>query len=72
MGGPVEQAGQVATGFVESLKQQPLILAMAFMNLALLGILFYVAHNISANHALDVETQRQLHKLLAECVIQPR
>jgi hypothetical protein len=36
-----EQAARVASGVVDSLKQQPLSLALVIMNLALLAILYY-------------------------------
>jgi uncharacterized protein HemX len=35
------EAGKVATGIVDSLKTQPLSLALVVMNLALLAILYY-------------------------------
>ncbi|HEY2530319.1 MAG TPA: hypothetical protein VGJ20_20675 [Xanthobacteraceae bacterium] len=37
----LQEGGRVASGIVDSLKQQPLSLALVVMNLALLAILYY-------------------------------
>jgi phosphate starvation-inducible protein PhoH len=42
----IQEGGRVASGIVDSLKQQPLSLALVVMNLALLAILYY-AINVS-------------------------
>ena len=67
--GPAEEVGKVATGFVDAMKGQPLALALAVMNLALLGIVFYIAHAAHENHATDLQAQRELSQLLARCVV---
>jgi hypothetical protein len=42
----IQEGGRVASGIVDSLKSQPLSLALVVMNLALLAILYY-AINVS-------------------------
>src|SRR4029077_12274346 len=44
----VKQAGNVATGIVDSMKSQPLAIAMVLMNIALLLFLFYYLSRITA------------------------
>jgi hypothetical protein len=43
-GGPAEEAGKVAGGFIEALKGQPALLAMMVANFALLAFMFYALH----------------------------
>lgn len=65
MTGPVEEAGRAANTFMESLKSQPLSLALVAMNLALLGFVFYDRTEINKNrNEYVLETQR----LLARCL----
>jgi hypothetical protein len=71
--GPVDEAGKVAGGIVDSLKNQPLSLALVLMNCVLLLYLFYEAHNTTAAR-LDavksvLEMQREVQQLLARCVV---
>lgn len=71
--GPVEEAGKLAGTFMDSLKQQPLSLALVVMNVALLGIFFYVI-NVNAKQrerevALIYADQKEIRNLLAKCVV---
>jgi len=65
--GPTE----IAASVVDSLKSQPLALAMVLMNLGLLGFLYYsgvVAHSERAEEMkLMYENRATVAKLLAEC-----
>jgi len=61
---------------VDSLKSQPLALAMVLMNLGLLGFLYYsgvVAHSERQEETkLMYEQRANVAKLLAECHPAPR
>jgi hypothetical protein len=48
MAGPVEEAGKVATSFLETMRGQPLVLVLALMNVALLLFLFYYLSRITS------------------------
>ena len=49
------------------MKTQPLALALCVMNIALLAVLFYIAHSAHDNHATDLQAQKELYQLLARC-----
>ena len=69
--GPVEEVGRVAGGFVESMKGQPLALALAVCNIMLLSIFAYVANLASHNRAREFDSilamQREVQQLLYQC-----
>jgi hypothetical protein len=65
--GPAAEVGKVATGFVDAMKSQPLALALAVMNLALLGLVFFIAYSAHANHESEMKAQSELQQLLAQC-----
>lgn len=71
--GPAEEIGRVAGSVVESLKGQPLSLALVVMNIGLMLILWYVAHTLSAarQHELELmlSEQKDIRELLAKCVV---
>lgn len=65
------EAGEVAKTFVDSLKDQPLSLALVVMNLALLGMLYYQGSAHAKEHAdeltLMYQNRRETAVLLARC-----
>lgn len=67
---------QVAGGFIEALRGQPLSLALVAMNLGLLGFLYYggvVAHQERQRETeLLYQNREFVAKLLAECHPSPR
>lgn len=71
---------QVATSVVESLKSQPLSLAMVLMNLGLLGFLYYSAvaarsarqEEMKLEYEQRAEVRADVAKLLDECRPTPR
>lgn len=71
--GLTEEAGKVAGGIVDSLKSQPLSLALVIMNCALLGIFFYVTATIAKQRerevALMYADQKEIRELLSRCVV---
>jgi len=71
--GAVEEGGKAVSGIVDSLKTQPLSLALVIMNLALLGMLYYIAEKSSGSrrHELDLIYQQQAQvqeMFIAHCV----
>jgi hypothetical protein len=59
--GVIEEIGKVASGFVESLKGHPLVLALVVMNLALLVIVWLELDQV-------FRQQREVNALLSKCV----
>jgi len=72
---PVQASGQVALSFVDSLKAQPLALALVVMNFALIGFVYFQSVQFNSqrkdNIALFVNVQNEVQKLLAQCVVPP-
>jgi hypothetical protein len=76
MTGAVEGGVQVATGFMDAMKREPLSLALVLMNLCLL-LFFYVILNRVADQrkeeiALLYADKKEVRELLAKCVIPDR
>ena len=69
----MQEGGKAVNSFIDSLKAQPLSLALVVMNLALLALLYYVAERTSEVRKHDVELiykqQEQVQALLARCVV---
>jgi len=69
--GPV----QVASSFIDAMKSQPLALALAVMNIGLLGFLYYsgvVAHSERAEEMkMLYENRKYVADILARCTLQP-
>jgi hypothetical protein len=66
----VKAAGGVATGIVDSMRSQPLAIAMVLMNLALLTFLFYYLSRITARTETTVASLFQAQdKLYAQWAI---
>lgn len=69
------EVGKAAGGFIDAMKSQPLALALVVMNFALIGFVYYqnaaFTQQRRENVALFVEVQRDVQKLLAQCVIPP-
>jgi hypothetical protein len=73
MAGPIEGGVAVATGFIDSLKNQPLSLALVVMNLCLL-LFFYVILTRVADQRKDeigllYADKKEVRELLAKCVV---
>lgn len=71
--GPVEEVGKVATGFIESMKSQPLALALVFMNIALLALFWYIGKLVAQTREREVgllyADQKEIRELLSKCVV---
>ena len=72
---PIQSGGQVALSFVDSLKAQPLSLALVVMNFALIGFVYVQSTQFTSqrkeNIALFVEVQKEVQKLLSQCIVPP-
>jgi hypothetical protein len=67
-GGPAEEAGKVAGGFIEALKGQPAVLALTTANLALLVFIYYALHS-AAKYREGLmeqvfENSKRIHELM--------
>ena len=76
MTGVVEEGAKIAGTFMDSLKREPLSLALVFMNVALLAtfyvILMRVADQRKEEVALMYADKKDVRELLAKCVVPPR
>jgi hypothetical protein len=72
MMGPVEEAGKVATGFMDILRGQPLSLALVVMNMSLMVLVFYTANAEKASRRYMAEIilkqQGEAQSLLSKCI----
>jgi hypothetical protein len=73
MTGPVEAAGNVATGFLDALRGMPLVLALITVSFALIGLLYYQSAMYNSqrqdNVKLFVQMQAEVQKLLSQCIV---
>jgi hypothetical protein len=71
--GPVEEVGKVAGGFMDAMKGQPLSLALVIMNLALLGLFFWIGKTVAATREREIgllyADQKEIRELLSRCVV---
>ncbi len=76
MAGAVEGGVQVATGFMDAMKREPLSLALVLMNMALLlffyVILIRVADQRKEEIGLLYADKKEVRELLAQCVVPER
>jgi len=73
--GPVDEAGKVAVGFIESMKSQPLALAMIVLNAAFL-FFFWMILSRADEHGREREqalyaAQKELRDALVQCLGKP-
>jgi hypothetical protein len=72
---PVRESAEVAMSFMDSMKTQPLALALVVMNFALVGFIFVQSSQFTdqrrENVALFIKVQTEVQQLLAKCVIPP-
>lgn len=70
-----EQAGRAASGFIEALKDQPLVLALVVVSFSLIGLLYYQSALFNTqrqeNVRLFLEVQKEVQKLLSQCIVPP-
>ena len=69
--GAIEESGKVAVSVVDSLKAQPLAIALILINVMFLAMLVWIIHEVRDGRDLDrrerSEMQAQITKLALEC-----
>jgi len=72
---PIQSSGQVALSFFDTMKAQPLALALVVMNFALIGFVYFQSSQFNTqrkdNIALFIEIQKEVQKLLSQCIVPP-
>jgi hypothetical protein len=73
MVGPVEEGAKVATSIVETMKSQPMTLALVIFNLLFAILVFLGSKDFRANQLelmkMMIEMTGQSQQLLAKCII---
>lgn len=71
--GPLEESAKAVVGIVESLKSQPLSLALVIMNVCLLAFLWYgIRYSYDLRNQefkLIFEANKEIQILLSRCVV---
>ena len=71
--GVTEEVGKVAGGFVSSLKDQPLSLALVVMNLAMLVFFYFLLNTVATQREREItqlhQEQREVREMLGKCII---
>jgi len=74
--GAVEEVGKATGSFIDSLKREPLSLALVLMNLALLGFFWLILNAIAAQREREVnllyEDKKEVRELISKCVVPER
>ena len=67
--------GKAAGSLVEAMRNHPMELALVVMNFALIGFVYFQSAQFTTqrkeNVALFIEVQKEVQKLLSQCVIPP-
>jgi hypothetical protein len=76
MGGPIEEGAKIATGLIDSLKTQPLSLALVLMNICLLGFFWLILTKVAEQRQREVqllyEDKKEVRELIARCIVPDR
>jgi hypothetical protein len=71
----VGEVGKAASGFMAVMQGQPLALSLVVMNFALIGFVYFQSSQFNTqrkdNIALFIEIQKEVQKLLSQCIIPP-
>jgi hypothetical protein len=71
--GVSEEAGKAVGGFIDSMKSQPLALALVVMNICLLAFVFYSNARYSEGRKFAFEQiinqQKEMAQLLSRCIV---
>jgi len=74
--GAVEEGAKLAGGFMDSLKREPLSLALVVMNLCLLLFFYVLLTRVADQREREVnllyEDKKEVRELLAKCVVPER
>lgn len=70
---PLEGGAQLAGSVVDSLKSQPLSLALVVMNVALLVFFYFILSTVSGQREREInqlhQEQKEVRELLAKCAV---
>ena len=76
MTGALEGGVQVATGFMDALKREPLSLALVVMNLCLLAFFYVLLTTVATQRASEIALlyadKKEVRELLSKCVVPER
>jgi hypothetical protein len=71
--GPMEEAGKAASGFMDAMKSQPVMLGLVVMNLAMVGMLWYTLRFAGDARKTELglifKQQSEVQQLLASCIV---
>lgn len=71
--GPLNEAGKAASGFMDAMKSQPVMLGLVVMNLAMVIMLYVVIRYAQDQRRTEFEmiyrSQSEVAQLLARCVV---
>jgi hypothetical protein len=70
-----DQAGKVASGVLDVMKSQPLVLGLLLVIFALVGLLYFQSTQFNEQRAENVKlfigVQGEVQKLLSQCIVPP-
>lgn len=73
---PTEQVVKAATGFAKVMQNEPLSLALCVMNFSLIVFMYFQSSQFNSqrsdNVRLFTDVQREVQKLLSECIVPQR
>jgi len=67
--GAIEEGGKVATSVVDSMKAQPLALAVIVVNVLFLAFLVYISHEIAATNRIEREQRTEMFEELRKTCV---
>jgi di/tricarboxylate transporter len=71
--GPVEEGAKLAGSFIESMKREPLSLALVLMNVCLLLFFYFLLKTVADQREREVgmlyADHREVRDLLARCIV---
>jgi hypothetical protein len=73
MAGPAEEAAKVASGFMTAMSANPVMLGMVIVNLAMIGMLWFVLRFAQEARKTEFElifaSQKEVRDILARCIV---
>lgn len=71
--GPVEEGGKIATALIDSLKANPILLAVLIFNLVLMGLVYFSTKEFRALNERVISTlltqQKDMVTMISKCVV---
>jgi hypothetical protein len=71
--GAVEETAKAAGSFIDSLKSQPLSLALVLMNICLLGFFWLILTKVAEQRQREIqllyEDKKEVRELIARCIV---